>query len=232
MAELGVNERQAAFIKMKNASKSTPVAQTHRNPASIRATRWTMGRVDSDFLFSSGSPHMAWWVNPNECQWKMPTRTTIEKISGGIVHHEWPQTGIYGANISFKGSRFDQPTISFSFQSGIITPGGYNDILSGVDNPTRPPPGLGNFFDFLYMLDQPDVTGTGAPNYINIFYLTPIFGQRGIYLQGFFTEDGVAWTDQAEHPHQIMSWGATFMVFNSQPRFDKLLTNFEMIDTD
>jgi hypothetical protein len=190
-----------------------------------------MGRSDPNFTFTNGKNFMTWWVNPSECQWKMATRTTIEKISGGVVHHEWPQTGMQGSNMSFKGSRFDQPTVSFSFQSGIITAGGYNDILSGVESSTLPPTGLGNFFDFLYLLDQPDVVEpTGEPNYINIMYFTPLYGQRGIYLQGFFAEDGVSWTDSAENPNQISSWGATFMVFNSQPRFSDLLRNFELID--
>lgn len=238
MADINVtvNERQNDLVRrMKSSGRSTSANYAHRHPDSVRATRWTMGRVDPSFQFPSGRPYMTWFVNPSECQWKIATRTTIEKISGGIVHHEWPQTGMRGANFSFKGSRFDQPTVSFSFQSGIITPGGYNDIQSGSENSTQPPPGLGNFFDFLYLLDQPDVvaptppqTMNGEPNYINIMYMTPIFGRRGIWLQGFFTEDGVSWTDSAENPNQILSWGATFLVFNSQPSFSQLLKNFEM----
>lgn len=232
MAETDFTTQQADLIRrMKSSSRSSSmVSQNHRHPQSVRSIRWTMGRVNPGFKFASGLPYMQWWVNPSECQWKMGTRTTIEKISGGCVHHEWPQTGMFGGNSSFKGSRFDQPMLSFSFQSGIITPGGYHDIMEGGDPSTQPPPGLGNFFDFLYVLDQPDVTPDGAPNYINIVYVTPIFGQRGIWLQGFFTEDGVTWTDSAENPNQITSWGASFMVFNSQPSFGQLLKNFEMIE--
>lgn len=232
MAEARNSATDAAIARLKAAGKAALTdSKQHRHPDSARATRWVMGRSDPNFAFQNGKPFMTWWVNPNECQWKMATRTTVEKIAGGVVHHEWPQTGMNGSNMSFKGSRFDQPTVSFSFQSGIITAGGYNDILSGVDNSTRPPSGLGNFFDFLYLLDQPDVVEpNGEPNYIQIMYFTPLFGQRGIYLQGFFSEEGVSWTDSAENPNQISSWGATFMVFNSQPRFSDLLRNFEMID--
>jgi len=201
----------------------------HRHPQVRRAIRWTMGRVSADTIGNSSKNYMQWWVNPSECQWHVATRTTIEKISGGAVHHEWPQTGMYGANEPYKGSRFDQPMLSLSFQSGIITPGGYNDILSGVDNPTTPAPGLGNFFDFLDLLDRPDVLSTGEPNYINIIYASPIFGNRGIWLQGFFTDDGVAWTDSAENPNQISAWGASFMVFSSQPSLNMLLKNFELL---
>lgn len=238
MAESTITPQQAALIrKMKEAGKGSTSMMSHRHPKSMRSLRWTMGRdfygVDEKGLartnLSNGKPFMQWWVNPSECQWKMATRTTIEKISGGIVHHEWPQTGMNGSNGSFAGSRYDQPMLSLSFQTGIIVPGGYNDILSGNENPTTPPDGLGNFFDFLELLDQPDVTKSGAPNYINIIYASPIFGQRGIWLQGFFTEEGVSWTDTAENPNQITSWGASFMVFNSQPRLNMLLSNFEMI---
>jgi hypothetical protein len=224
MAQTTLTPQQAARFQQSNAA-GIPSAATssHRNPKSMRSIRWTMGR-------EAGTNFMQWWVNPSECQWKVATRTTFEKISGGIVHHEWPQTGMYGSNASFVGSRFDQPMLSLSFQSGIITPGGYNDILSGVDNTGDPPPGLGNFFDFLDLLDRPDAMATGAPNYINILYTSPIFGQRGMRLQGFFTEEGVAWTDSADNPNLISSWGATFMVYNSQPKLDSLLQNFELLN--
>jgi len=230
MAESTITPQQAELIqKMKAAGRQDPSYMSHRHPTSMRSLRWTMGRVQETPLFSNGKPYMQWWVNPSECQWKMATRTTIEKISGGIVHHEWPQTGMNGANVSLTGSRYDQPMLSLSFQSGIIVPGGYNDITLKEDTSTTPPAGLGNFFDFLELLDRPDVTNTGAPNYINIIYASPIFGQRGIWLQGFFTEEGVSWTDTAETPNQISSWGASFMVFNSQPKLHMLLSNFEMI---
>lgn len=224
MAESTLTPQQEALRSKMRASSSIPSAATysHRNPKSMRTLRWAMGRVADESF-------MSWWVNPSECQWKVTTRTTVEKISGGIVHHEWPQTGIKGSNASFKDSRFDQPMLSFSFQSGIITPGGYNDILSGVSNSGSPPPGLGNFFDFLALLDQPDVTASGTTNYINIMYSSPLFGKRGIWLQGFFTEEGVSWTDSAENPNLISSWGASFMVYNCQPRLDMLLQNFELI---
>ena len=226
---------QAALVqKMKAAGRPSTTLASHRQK-SMRSIRWTMGRVDNKIFASSGLPFMQWWVNPSECQWKIATRTTIEKISGGIVHHEWPQTG-HDTNPSLTTSRFDQPLLSFTFQTGIITPGGYNDLLSGSDTvSTAPPPGLGNFFDFLELLDRPDMVedstnpSYGQPNYVNMIYVTPIFGGRGIWLQGHFTEEGVSWTDSADDPNQIKSWGATFMVFNSQPSLSMLRQNFELI---
>lgn len=228
MAGITITPNQENLIRKKTNVDSSLLDLSHRHP-SIRSSslRWTMGRMD-DTPLSNGKTYMQWWVNPRECQWRMATRTTIEKISGGIVHHEWPQTGI-GANGSMYGSRYDQPVLSMSFQSGIITPGGYEDILSGAEPSSQLPHSLGNFFDFLNLLDRPDATSTGEPNYINILYASPVFGQKGIRLQGFFTEEGVSWTDSAESPNQINSWGATFMVFNMYPRLDSLLNNFELI---
>lgn len=228
MAGIAPSPRQLALMqRMKATSRTTTTLATHRQNSG-RSVRWTMGRVDNLPFKSSGSPYLQWWVNPSECQWKVSTRTTIEKISGGIIHHEWPLTGM-GTNPSLTGSRFDQPMLSFTFQSGIITPGGYNDIMSGSDATNDPPPGLGNFFDFLELLDRPDMLDSGEPNYVNLIYVTPIFGGRGIWLQGYFTEEGVSWTDSAENPNQISSWGATLMVFNSQPSLGTLRQNFELI---
>jgi len=239
MAKVSLKADQLALMRKARAasqSASSTTMMSHRHPTSAQAIRWTMGRVDGQAFKSSGTSYLQWWVNPSECQWKVTTRTTMEKISGGIVHHEWPQTGMYGSNFSLTGSRFDQPTISFTFQSGIITPGGYDDIMSGTEDPTTAPaPGLGNFFDFLELLDRPDMVEDvnsqfyGQPNYVNLIYVTPIFGGRGIWLQGYFTEEGVSWTDSADNPNQISSWGASLMVFNSQPSISTLRQNFELI---
>ncbi len=200
----------------------------HRHPSSSARLPWMISRVESNYLLKSGQPAILFWVNPSSCQWKIATRTTIEKISGGIVHHEWPQTGMYGTNAAFKGSRLDQPVLSIAFQSGNINPSSYQDLVS-LNEFKGVPPGLGNFFDFLDIIDQPDTTETGTPNYVNIFYTSPVSGDNSILLQGFFTEEGVAWTDEADNPNVISSWGASFIVFNSQPRLTNLSAHFAHI---
>ena len=212
---------------------------THRHPDSMKATRWAMFREES---LLEGKI-LQWWVNPAECQWKVATRTTVEKIPGGAVHHEWPQTGHLSHN-SFTGSRFDQPHLSISFQAGIITPGGYDDIWNNrsrntsssqtgqpalAPHSTEVPAGLGNFYDFMALLDAPDVTAKGEPNYINILYISPIFGKTGMRLQGFFSDEGVSWTDTAENPNTIISWGATFVVLNCNPPLKELRQCFNTI---
>jgi len=219
--------------------KSAPFMAQHRHYKSARTTKWRMFRdVDSeigDYISEKEKKNkdkipkkidLTWFVNPSECQWKVGTRTYIEKIHGGAVHHEWPQTGDMG-NESFRNSRLDQPMLSISFQSGIITKGGYSDILDTETDVL--PLGLGNFYDFLDMLDQPNMKPTGEPNYVNLLYISPIFGRSGIYLKGFFTEDGVSWTDTAEDPNQITAWGATFIVHNCRPTLITIQNMFSFV---
>ena len=153
------------------------------------------------------------WVNPSECQWSVGTRTSIEKVSGGAIHHEWPSTGI-GEQ---PATRFDQPVIRFAFQSGIITPHGYQDVSRPTHN--HLPPGIGNFYDFLTLLDQPncynDAAGNSNTNYVNIYYFSSTMPR--ILLKGFFTSEGVSWTDSADNPYTTNGWGASFEVFSTTP---------------
>ncbi len=186
----------------------------------------SVSNLSQELSLGSGNYYLSFWVNPSECQWKIGTRTTIEKLANGVVHHEWPQKRVL-SNASFDNSVLDQPTLSLTFQSGLITNGGYADILTDTK---EIPAGLGNFFDFLNLLDEPEVTSTGAPNYINIFYVSPLFGPRGLWLNGFFTAEGVSWTDSAaDNPNQVNAWGASFVVFNSSTKFSELKSNFQTL---
>ena len=153
------------------------------------------------------------WVNPSECAWTMATRTSIEKISGGAVHHEWPSTGV-GEQGS---SRFDQPVVRFSFQSGVVTPYAYQDVSNG-DAKGLIPPGIGNFYDFMSLMDQSNVTSAGTPNYVNVIYFSSTFPR--LQLKGHFTPEGVNWTDSANDPYTISNWGASLEVFASTPRLN------------
>jgi hypothetical protein len=208
-----------------NPDRSTKVREfeddlSYRGAAGDRRLAFTLSTQDT-----LDNP-VRFWVNPSESQWKVGLRCTIEKISGGAVHHEWPR---FPNLNSGEDSKFDQPVISFSFQTGITTPFGYLDIADGTideidENTTgtptfsgarHVPPGLGNFYDFLQLLHQPNVTAAGQPNYVNILYMSSTFPQ--IWLQGFFSEEGVQWTDSADNPHAVQSWGASFVVFQSYP---------------
>lgn len=205
-------------------------SMSHRHPDAAAAMRWLIGRSDQSgntSNFSELDGYISFWVNPHECQWRIGTRTVIEKIAGGAVHHEWPMRKTI-SNQAFSNSRLDQPTLNLTFQAGIINVGGYSDIMDAAVNDGIPP-GLGNFYDFVQLLDAPNVTTTGEPNYINIFYVSSLFGPRGLWVRGFFTDEGVTWTDAAENPNTITSWGASFVVFDSSTAFDDLRSNFQSL---
>jgi len=155
-------------------------------------------------------------VNPSECTWRVPLRTTLEQVPGGVIHHEWPSIGL-GSNQSPQ--KFEQPVINFSFQAGNIIP--YSDReRPSVKNPinvadAKVPLGLGNFYDFLNLLNQPDINSNGSANYVIIEYVSMIF--PSLTLQGYFSQEGVQWSDQADNPLGVGNWGASFIMFNSKP---------------
>jgi len=157
--------------------------------------------------------YLTFWVNPSQCSWKVGLRSTIEKVAGGAIHHEWPTVGI---GTQHADALIDHPILSFTFQSGAVSPGAHEEIsYSSQSSKREVPEGLGNFYDFLGILGQSNLLPGGRPNYVNILYTSNIF--PSIWLQGFFTEEGVNWDDSADNPNQVGNWGASFMVFNSQP---------------
>jgi len=153
---------------------------------------------------------LRFWVNPAECQWRVGMRTQIEPIQGGAIHHQWDSVGIGAQN----RSKMDQPMLSFTFQSGLILPNGTNDSGRDGDEPVVAP-GLANFYDFLQLLSQNTVRANGQPNYVNIAYVSSVF--PSLLLKGFFTPEGVQWTDSSDNPYMVNSWSASFVVFRSDP---------------
>jgi hypothetical protein len=127
---------------------------------------------------------------------------------------------------SGQRGKIKQIILSITFQSGNIVPYGYDDVS---DNVTKEiPVGLGNFYDFIEILNQPAANEQGKPNYVRILHNSPIYPR--LQLMGFFSAEGVQWTDSAENPYQINSWGASFIVFGSNPAIDspvRLRQHFE-----
>lgn len=240
MSELDIQSQQGAQQRYQNAwnqyynqayDKGTEsqngaraaLEKEHRHPDSLDTTRWAMARESQALL--SGSKNwwdafLQFWVNPSECQWHVPLRSAIAKTSGGAVHYEIQQLDRY---LLANFTRLDLPTLTISFQSGIIMPGGYNHIDNG-DIPNVMPHGLANFYDFIDLLDQPNLTDDGLPNFVNINYVSPMHGT--LWLRGFFSEEGVAWSDSSENPNQINSWGATFIVCTCNPPLNSLRSGY------
>jgi len=191
----------------------------HRHPQSSNTWRWAMARDNSNEFIQ-------FWVNPSEVQWDVGIRSATQKTSRGAVHFETQRIG------KERISRLELPTIRITFQSGLILHEGYKNLDRPANEAQPIPHGLANFFDFLNLLDQPNTTLDGKPNFINIFYVSPMFSRGsysvnksrkiGIWLQGFFTEEGVTWADRADNPNMINSWSASFMVFKSNPDLNTL----------
>ena len=219
-----IASKQQTEQSVHNAQSNTfssdtisPDLYKHRGKDATKL-RWSMGRMDN-----SPWQFMEFWVNPSECSWKVATRTTIDKIMGGAVHHQAP---LY--------SRYDMPVLTISFQSGNIVPNAYSDsndsplVAASKGNWVEIPPGIGNFYRFLHLVDEPNITtNTSEPNYINILYVSPLYKQKGLWLQGFFDESGINWTDSADSPGMIMNWTANFIVFQSSPELNKLRQTFQ-----
>lgn len=172
---------------------------------------------------NNGRNHLSFYINPSESQWSIPTRTLTEKVPGGAVHHEWATVGGIGSGVT----RFDQPIIRFSFQAGNITPYAHQGDDFSNDLDEKLPEGLGNYYDFLSILNQPNMLNDGSENRVHIEYHSAIFPD--ITLKGFFTPEGVNWTDSSDNPYTISSWGASFEVFDSFPQLNGLaLSNYFM----
>ena len=217
------NQRRNAGTEGQRGSRGTTEKQ-HRHPESLFTIRWAMARESQIALSGTGQSFdqfMQWWVNPSECSWHVGMRSSIVKTSGGAIHHEIPQLE---RSQHAKFSRLDLPILNITFQSGITTPGGNNHIDSGVENFI--PHGVANFYDFLSLLDQPNQLSDGSPNYVNIFYISPVHGGNGLWLKGFFNDDGTSFTDSADQPYTITSWTSGFTVCDSNPPLNRLRQNF------
>ena len=173
---------------------------------------------------------LTFWINPSESQWRIATRTSIEMIQGGAIHHEWRTTSLTHEPPR-GGSKFDPPVVSFSFQAGNISMPTANSFDPKEFKDGHP--GLDNFYRFLDILNQPAITEDGSPNYVIISYSSHMFPH--IELKGFFTSEGVQWTETADNPNTIVGWGSSFMVFYATPELDdysSLVNHFSNITSD
>lgn len=188
-------------------SDSIPVDTYEHRGKDANLMRWSIGRQDN-----SPYQYMEFWINPSECSWKIASRIIIQKTMGGAVHHEAP---LY--------TRFDLPVLTIAFQSGNIKPDAYGQELDI-------PPGLGNFYRFIHLVDEPNITTRSSePNYINILYSSTLFKGRGLWLSGFFDENGINFADNADSPSMVTNWTANFVVFESNPPLTKLRQTFQSI---
>jgi hypothetical protein len=214
------NQRKKDGTEGQRGSRNI-VEKEHRHPESLNTTRWAMGREDLVPIGSNQAydKFLQFWVNPAECSWSIGLRSSFQQTHGGMIHHD-----IFTDDPMVE--HYELPILNIVFQAGIIAPQGYNHISNGDYQSPLLSHGLANFYDFLTLIDRPNVMDNGLPNYVNINYVSPTFGQRGVWLQGFFLESGVSWSDTTANPTTISSWSASFMVFKSNPPVSRLRQSY------
>lgn len=168
-------------------------------------------------------------INPSSVNWTVSQRGVEAKNKSGTVHHYWYD--------STRKTYFDDPKITFNFQTGNIMPlPGQSDPLYNVRMKTRDDgskfpdtddyspvnkmsPGLKNFYQFLSLVDQQKITTKGAANFIHILYRSNIF--PSMVLTGLFDPQVVVqFQDDSQNPYKITGWTATFTVFSTTPKLN------------
>lgn len=151
------------------------------------------------------------FVNPSETTWQMPRRETMVKTKAGLVRNVWRNR--------FRRSYYDEFSINITFQAGNIMPGQpygpFESIETRMAVPSVPN-GLGNFYDFLEMLDQTALIGAEENRHI-IYYRSRIFPQ--MYMEGYFSPEPLSFTDSSVNGNTVQ-WTQTFNVYRTSPRIN------------
>jgi len=159
------------------------------------------------------------YVNPSEVTWNIKRRGTITKTAAGHVRNTWRNRFRYYGRPTY----YDELEVSFTFQSGNIMPYAGIDMYDPNASPAQmaeylaniqPPPGLQNFYEFLSLLDQPQVLGAYENRHIVIHH-SRVFPT--IRLEGFFIDSSpVTFTESAENGNEVI-WRATMLVYRTYP---------------
>lgn len=165
---------------------------------------WEMGCISWQTP-PEGEPRKAikFRCNPSDVSWSMAQRSQEQKTKAGTVLHVW--------NDRDRKTYFDEPVITLNLQSGNILP------VRSIAEPLVPsvPDGLNNFYEFLALVDEVKVLDDGRANLVYIDYNSLIFPR--IRLWGFFTPNGISFSDKASDPAQVSEWTASFTVYKSWP---------------
>jgi hypothetical protein len=164
-----------------------------------------------------GEKSIVWSTNPKSVQWSISQRGSEAKNKSGSVLHVYRD--------SYRNSDYDDPKLTFQFQTGSILP-----TVDDVSNPDKLwkdrtadqlkiAPGLSDFYKFLQLVDQPKLTAKGEANVIHILYRSRIF--PAITLTGFFDPQvTVQFLDDSSNPNTVNSWSANFTVYSMTPQLN------------
>jgi hypothetical protein len=143
-------------------------------------------------------------VNPSEVSFRMALRSSEQKTKGGTVTHTWFD--------KHRNTFFDEPVVSFTFQSGNCMP-----VFEQQSGTLSVPKGLDTFNYFMELVDTHNSLPDGRPNYVYIIHTSLKFPQ--LTLVGFFNPSGVNFSDSSGEPSQF-TWTADFIVHFTQPRLN------------
>jgi len=118
------------------------------------------------------------------------------------------------------------------------TGGGRSVFQSGNILPSRSllafrgelPEGLCNFYEFMALVDEVKVLDDGRANLCYIQYNSLIF--PSITLWGFFTPNGISFSDKASNHAQVNDWTASFTVYKSSPELGRAIATTNQFRTD
>jgi hypothetical protein len=156
-------------------------------------------------------------VNPSDVAWTMAQRSQEQKTKAGTVLHVW--------NDNERKTYFDEPVLTINFQSGNILPS-----RSLLDFRGELPEGLCNFYEFIALVDEVKVLDDGRANLCYIQYNSLIF--PSITLWGFWTPNGISFSDSAENHAQVNNWTASFTVYKSTPELGRAIATTNQSRTD
>jgi hypothetical protein len=175
---------------------------------------WEMGCISwqgtKDINGAQGpSKAIKFRCNPSDISWSMTQRSQEQKTKAGTVLHVW--------NDHDRKTYFNEPVITLTLQTGNILP------VRNIFQPSTPvvPEGLNNFYEFMALVDEVKVLDDGRANLVYIDYNSLIFPK--IRLWGFFTPNGISFSDKASNPATVNSWTASFTVYKSEPNLGRAI---------
>ena len=205
------NEDRLIAELEKRSNSSYAKIDGSTTPSDTRGPYRTNGTpmVITTEAFASEGRYLVFWSGPSNTNWKFELRAAQQATRSGTIYHYWRN--------SSRSAMFDEPSVTFTFQSGNIMPvrfrhGEGKDATEAV----YLPPGLLDYYDFFDMLNQPKILPDGRPNFVFISYHSLVYPE--IFLRGFFDPSGIQITESADNPTDI-SWSATFKIRSTEPPF-------------
>lgn len=180
--------------------------------------------------------YLLFYAGPDNAQWDFKMRGSVQETASGTIQHYFKDP--------LRNTFFNEPEITFGFQSGTILPIRITDRQAKQAASTAAGPGLSpasftvtalpfgllNFYEFLELLDQKKTQTDGRINPVYILYSSNVFPR--IILRGYFLPNGTQFTENMEGAD--VKWTSTFKVMSTYPRFqsaDSLARSWREIQT-